>query len=1052
MFKNKWFRIFLFLIGGFAAFVFIVFAIAYTQQNRIIQEALTQVNQSFKGRLEVSGSRISPFENFPYISIDLQNLEVYESKSQDDKALIHIRDSYVGFDFWSIVNGNYEVKKIKLDSGYLRLTQYKDGTFNIVDVFSSLDTTTVDESSETSDAFNLNLKAIELSKIDILKYNEEKDALVEVFIESAQTSLKTADNTIGASLDTRFLFNLIIENDTSFLHDKHVELHTAFNLKDNMLELSPSELLIEQALFLMEGYIDLKDNMNLDLVFSGNKPNFDLFLAFVPPELNPLISRYDNGGEIYFDATVKGPSINGYDPQVEVDFGATNAYVHNTVAGKEINELFFKGHFTNGSLHDPTTMVLTIDDFSAKPESGNFEASVSVKNFESPDIDVQLNSEFNLDFLTEFFDIQNLENVSGNISLQMNFHDIIDLSEPEKSIERLNESYFTELKVKDLNFNSTDYPLPIRDVNIYATMNGHEANINQFDFKIGKSDMAIKAIISDLPAIIHHTDIPVEAMLDIKSSLVDIEELSRKKGDSTVIKEKIQDLDIQFKFNSSARAFTESPNLPIGEFFIEKLSANFANYPHRLHDFKADVLIDSVDFKVIDFTGMIDESDFHFNGKLNNYDLWFDEKPTGTTRVDFTLNSSKLQLADLFSYGGENYVPKDYREESFVGLNISASSTLEFKEKLHSAKLMIDDVRAYMKVHKMQFDDFSGEFFMDSTQFKVRDFGGKLGNSEFNTNLVYFRKRLNTDQSHSFSLESKKLDFDQLFSYQPPALQTEIKPENKEEEFNIFELPFSNMNFSFDIEKMNYHRYLIDDFILKGRMQTDHYVYVDTMALRAAGGQLGLNGYFNGSDPKSIYFSPNMEVENVDLDELLFKFENFGQDHLVSENLSGALTGKLDGKIRMHADMVPVIDNSELNIDFKVVNGSLNNYTAFEALSGYFTDKNLSKIRFDTLRNELEVKNGKLIIPSMNINSTLGYFEVSGEQSIDQEMEYYVRIPLKVIAKAGIKKLFGKKDQDNSDQVDEIQYRDEDKRTRFLNLKITGTPDDYDVSLGKDKS
>jgi hypothetical protein len=278
-----------------------------------------------------------------------------------------------------------------------------------------------------------------------------------------------------------------------------------------------------------------------------------------------------------------------------------------------------------------------------------------------------------------------------------------------------------------------------------------------------------------------------------------------------------------------------------------------------------------------------------------------------------------------------------------------------------------------------------------------------------------------------------------------------MTPEDHEAGYNLFEIPFINMDFNIDIDHLNYHRHLLDTFIMKGRMQQDHYIYIDTMSVYTAGGSIGLKGYFNGTDPKSIYFSPEMQISHIDLDKLLFKFENFGQDHLISENLHGKLSGSLTGKVHMHADMVPIIDDSELHIDFRVVDGSLNHYPAFDALSSYFSDKNLEYVRFDTLENRLDLHNGKLQIPSMNINSSIGYFEVSGQQDMDLSMEYYLRIPLKVVTRAGMQKLFGKKEQDTSGQVDEIQYRDENKRTRFLNIKIEGTPEDYNISLGKDK-
>ena len=107
----------------------------------------------------------------------------------------------------------------------------------------------------------------------------------------------------------------------------------------------------------------------------------------------------------------------------------------------------------------------------------------------------------------------------------------------------------------------------------------------------------------------------------------------------------------------SARNLTESPNLPVGEFYIDDLYAKMKHYPHKLHDFHADVIIKENDFNVVDFTGQIDKSDFHFSGGLQNYNMWFDEKLNGDTRIDFDLTSNMLKLEDLFVYKGENVVP-----------------------------------------------------------------------------------------------------------------------------------------------------------------------------------------------------------------------------------------------------------------------------------------------------------------------------------------------------------------------------------------------------------
>lgn len=1026
----------------------VVVAVIYWRQDDVVQELITTANKDFTGLLEIEDSHISPFANFPYVSIDLDHVRVYEDKSRSAKPILEIDDVYLGFDLLTLLTGEVEIRAIKLTRGTIELVQHRDGTFNITQAL-----TGKEKVEDPGAEFHMDLRKIQLIDIDLLKLNKENNILIEAYIDEAQSRFKTSPGHVLVSLDSRFQMNVIFDQDTTFVKHKHVEVKTQldFSEETQMLTIQPSELKLEKALFSMSGTIDLDDDMNLDLKFQGSKPNFDLFLAFAPEELTPVLERYDNAGTIYFDASVTGKSLNGHTPTVVADFGCEDAYFNNKVSKKKLDQLYFKGHFSTGALGMTSTMEFSLTDFSARPEAGIFSGNLLVKNFESPEIDMKLRSEFQLDFLAQFLNLEDLQDLKGSVALTMNFHDIIDLANPEKSIEKLNESYFTELDVRNLSFRSSNFHLPIHDLDIRATMDGHAAAIDQFNLKIGESDVSIQATISDLPAILHHTADPVTANLVIQSTRLNIKELTS--GDTLKqqpVDELITDLKMNLKFNSSARAFTESPNLPVGEFFIDDLYAKLHHYPHTLHDFHADVFVDNQDFRVVDFTGMIDQSDFHFTGRLRNYDLWFLTEPLGDTQIEFNLTANQLELDDLFSYGGENYVPEDYRHEVFSKLRVHGFADLHFNKGLRSADITLDRVESNMKVHPLRFEKFKGRIQYEDDHLMVRDFSGKLGRSEFTANLHYYlgpdsviRKRDN-----HFSFTAQRLDFDELFNYTPPPAAG--SPVDHEDGFNLYELPFTDMTYDVDIQHLNYHRYQIENFLTKLRTTRNHYLYVDKLHLEAAGGQVNLHGYFNGSDPNRIYFSPVMQVSNLDLDKLLFKFENFGQDHLVSENLHGQLSGTIRGKVHMHADLVPILDDSELHLDVKVINGRLERYQALDAMNDYFKDKNLERVRFDTLSNQLDLVNGVLSIPAMTINSTLGFIEISGKQDVNLNMEYYVRIPWKLVTQAAAQKLFGSREA-SSDQEDAIQYRDESKRQRFVNLKISGTPDNYQISLAREK-
>ena len=215
-----------------------------------------------------------------------------------------------------------------------------------------------------------------------------------------------------------------------------------------------------------------------------------------------------------------------------------------------------------------------------------------------------------------------------------------------------------------------------------------------------------------------------------------------------------------------------------------------------------------------------------------------------------------------------------------------------------------------------------------------------------------------------------------------------------------------------------------------------------------------MKGYFNGSNPERIYLKPNLKLENVDLDRLLFKFENFGQDAIVSENLHGQLTATISGNIRVYPDFVPDLDQSEVHLDVMALNGRLENYDYMLMLSDYFGDKDLTNVRFDTLQNHIDVVNGVVSIPNMTIESTLGHMEISGKQDMkDDHIEYYIRIPWSMVKQASASRLFGKKKQAGEErtEADEIVEVDPNDKVRYLNLKVTGTLDEFKIRPGRDK-
>jgi hypothetical protein len=417
-------------------------------------------------------------------------------------------------------------------------------------------------------------------------------------------------------------------------------------------------------------------------------------------------------------------------------------------------------------------------------------------------------------------------------------------------------------------------------------------------------------------------------------------------------------------------------------------------------------------------------------------------------------------------------MPKDYHNEVATGIWLRAKADLRYDSSFKFAKVKLANVSAHLQQHKFKVDSVKGNIkFATNKLIKIDTLTGKIGRSDFDLSMRLYTgtDTVRRKQENFLEFKSRFLDVDELTNYKliagdetpaaaapsnvsPAVAKTTVKDSTHAKAFNIFSVPFIDFRATVNIGKIKYHRLWLKDLTTNMRMQANQHLFVDTLGMGVAEGKIGMKGHFNGTDPKKIYFRSRIRIEDMNIEKMMLKLDYFGQDYVINKNIKGRLNGQIRSRVKIHPDLTPIIDDSEATLDVDIRNGSLMNFTPMQAMASYFKDKNLNLIRFDTLRNKLSFKNGVLDIPAMNINSSLGFMEISGKQSLDMSMEYYMRIPLKMVTQVGFQSLFGRKREEvEADQVDEIEYRDKDKKIRFMNIKVTGTPDNFKIGLGKAK-
>jgi hypothetical protein len=534
-------------------------------------------------------------------------------------------------------------------------------------------------------------------------------------------------------------------------------------------------------------------------------------------------------------------------------------------------------------------------------------------------------------------------------------------------------------------------------------------------------------------------------------------------------KEEIHGFNVRLKLETTAHELMNPSPLPRGTFEMRGLRGAFKDYPHTFKDLGATVVINDTLLRLRDFTGMIDSSDINFKGRVINYQLWFNNIKNGRTQIAFDFKSNHFALKDVLGTAIRRHLPRGYRSEVLTNVWLRSKIDLKYDTNFRFAKAKISNVTATLKKHQVSLTEISGDLKYGSKILSFDTLHGKIGNSDFNVSLKYYFKgvdRYNNKVSNSLTFTSKLLDIDQMSQYDlAPKTGRSRKDTTKvakiskpdlsvhAQAFNVFMIPFSDFNAQINIGKIKYNHLWLKDVNAKLTMKPDQTIRLDTFMVKVAGGAIRMRGKFNGSNHEKIYFKSRIVFDEVDIEKMMLKVDHFGQDLVVNKHIKGRLSGYVKSYVQVHPDLVPMMSNTKAEMNIKISNGTLIDFAPMQAIASYFKDKNLRLIRFDTLQNKLTFTNGVLEIPAMDISSSLGFIQMSGKQSLNLNMEYYLRVPMKMVTKAGFSSLFNRKPEEvDMQQIDEIEYGDKDKKIAFMNLKVTGTPTNFKVGLGKDKS
>ncbi len=498
--------------------------IGYFYGNKVKEMVVGEINSRLAIEVSVNEIEFSVFDNFPQASVTVTNIQTKEKTTKNTDPLLKAKRLSVLFNITDIISGKYKIEKILLKDAFLSIVVFKNGTNNFT-IFKSSD-----PKNENGAKIDLNEVILKNVHIAFLDYGTDQEYLLSVNkgILSGGFSSSAYDLKISADIATEYLRT----GKATFLKDKKIVINVLFDNdnKNHLLKISKGDLKVNTLSFIVEGSVKTaKNDKSVSLEVKAEKAKLQDFLKEVPAEYLKPVEDLEGRGIFNFTAIINGNFSKKKIPAVKFVFGLTSGNIKYMPAGLTLNDVSFKGVFTNGKLGNKKSFSLQLSEFTSSLNSGSLNGNLKIVNFERPDISVTFSANGKLNEMKKLFHIDTLENLSGNINIDMKFRNRLKSFTKFTINDFLSSKTSGKLTITDAQFAVKGNMLKYKDFNGNFKFSNNNLIVDNFSGKVSGSDFQMKGTFINILPYFFLPDKKFSINAVLNSSMLNFDELLQYK-------------------------------------------------------------------------------------------------------------------------------------------------------------------------------------------------------------------------------------------------------------------------------------------------------------------------------------------------------------------------------------------------------------------------------------------------------------------------------------------------------------------------------------------
>lgn len=321
------------------------------------------------------------------------------------------------------------------------------------------------------------------------------------------------------------------------------------------------------------------------------------------------------------------------------------------------------------------------------------------------------------------------------------------------------------------------------------------------------------------------------------------------------------------------------------------------------------------------------------------------------------------------------------------GKSLKASDFRQFKT---TGDLTLAGVSMHLKNSSMKADEVNGKMVFDGNDLTVEEFTGNVAGSDFRLtgamrNLLPWLFSDEENLAVEAELRSRQIDLNALLTQ---GGETSTKSDTN---YRLRLPERLRVALRAEVDRLAFRKFEAAN--IRGTVTLrDRKLVLDPILFSTMDGAVSGSGMIDGVREDTLLMTCDAKVTRVNIRKLFTQMENFGQTTLQDQHLRGLLTSEIKFASLWSAALEVDEDKIYSRADVRIDEGELIGFEPMKELSRYVKLSELEHIRFSTLKNQVEIRNRKVILPFMDIESSAMNVGMSGTHDFDDNVDYKFRI------------------------------------------------------------